>query len=216
MLSRRILVRESLPLPIRGPATKSFQFTKLLKSGVSKTLQNENLTVQMVSNPAWYAVLALPYLMEYPYECSEQIFNRLYANSLARTIANSDPKIHRIFEQWRNTPALQQPAGEKPGPQERGARGNPLAAPGRIGKPGAQKCGHSVRRQPAEFRNRAHACRSWPKCNIPMGPGRGSRAGMAMITSPSTSPPVSGACGTLGWMSASNPRSSHSAGWMAG
>ena len=63
----------------------------------------------MVSNPAWYAVMALPYLMEYPYECSEQIFNRLYANSLARHIANSDPKIRRIFDQWKGTPALDSP-----------------------------------------------------------------------------------------------------------
>jgi hypothetical protein len=109
VLSRRILVTESLPLPMRGKGTKQFEFTKLLKSGGSKTLQNENLTVQMVSNPAWYAVLALPYLMEYPHECSEQVFNRLYANALARTIASSDPKIHRVFEQWRNTPALDSP-----------------------------------------------------------------------------------------------------------
>jgi uncharacterized protein YfaS (alpha-2-macroglobulin family) len=109
VLSRRILVTESLPLPIRGPATKKFEFAKLVKSGSSKTLQNQSLTVQMVSNPAWYAVLALPYLMEYPHECSEQIFNRLYANALARTVAASDPKIHRILEQWRNTPALESP-----------------------------------------------------------------------------------------------------------
>ncbi|HWQ93656.1 MAG TPA: MG2 domain-containing protein, partial [Clostridia bacterium] len=109
VLSRRILITESITLPIRGPATKKFEFTKLLKSGSSKTLQHQNLTAQMVSNPAWYAVLALPYLMEYPYECSEQVFNRLYANALARTIAASDPKIHRVFEQWRNTPALDSP-----------------------------------------------------------------------------------------------------------
>ena len=109
VLSSRILVTESLPLPIRGPATKKFEFTKLLKSGSSKTLQNQSLVVQMVSNPAWYAVLALPYLMEYPYECTEQTFNRLYANALARSIANSDPKIRRIFDQWKNTPALESP-----------------------------------------------------------------------------------------------------------
>jgi len=109
VLSSRILVTESLPLPIRGPATKKFEFTKLLKSGSSKTLENQSLVVQMVSHPAWYAVMALPYLMEYPYECSEQIFNRLYANALARNIANSDPKIRRIFDQWKNTPALESP-----------------------------------------------------------------------------------------------------------
>ncbi len=109
VLSRRILVTESLPLPIRGPATKKFEFTKLLQSGGSKTLQNQSLVVEMVSNPAWYAVLALPYLMEYPYECTEQTFNRLYADALARTIANGDPKIRRIFDQWKNTPALESP-----------------------------------------------------------------------------------------------------------
>jgi hypothetical protein len=63
----------------------------------------------MVSQPAWYAVMALPYLMEHPYESTDQIFNRLYANSLAAYIANSDPKIRRIFDQWKNTPALDSP-----------------------------------------------------------------------------------------------------------
>ena len=32
-LARRILVTESLPLPIRGRQTKKFEFTKLLESG---------------------------------------------------------------------------------------------------------------------------------------------------------------------------------------
>jgi len=109
VLSRRILVTESLPLPIRGKVTKQFEFKKLLESGKSDTLRHQSLTVQMVSQPAWYAVMALPYLMEYPYECSEQIFNRLYANTLARHIANSDPKIRRIFDLWKGTPALDSP-----------------------------------------------------------------------------------------------------------
>jgi hypothetical protein len=109
VLSRRILVTESLPLPIRGPATKQFEFKRLEDSGKSTTLRSQSLTVQMVSNPAWYAVMALPYLMEFPYECAEQTFNRFYANALARTIAASDPKIHRVFELWRATPALDSP-----------------------------------------------------------------------------------------------------------
>ncbi|MGB2861700.1 MAG: alpha-2-macroglobulin family protein [Sedimentisphaerales bacterium] len=109
VLSRRILVTESLPLPVRGPQTKEFEFTKLLNSGQSQTLRHQSLTVQMVSQPAWYAVMALPYLMEYPYDCSELIFNRLYANTLASYIANADPKIRRIFDQWKATPALDSP-----------------------------------------------------------------------------------------------------------
>ena len=109
VLSRRILVTESLPLPIRGPQAKKFEFTKLIESGKSDTLEHQNVTVQMVSNPAWYAVMALPYLMEFPHECTEQTFNRLYANCLARQIANSDPKIRRVFDQWKGTPALDSP-----------------------------------------------------------------------------------------------------------
>ncbi len=109
VLSKRILVTESLPLPIRGNQTKQFVFERLDKAGESDTLQSQALTVQMTSNPAWYAVMALPYLMEYPHQCSEQVFNRLYANALAQHIANSDPKIRRIFEQWRGTDALDSP-----------------------------------------------------------------------------------------------------------
>lgn len=105
VLSRRILVTESLPLPIRGAKTKQFDFAKLRASGESDTLRHERLTVQMVSNPSWYAVMALPYLMEYPYACTEQTFNRLYANALARHIAASDPKIRRIFDIWKDSPA---------------------------------------------------------------------------------------------------------------
>ena len=109
VLSRRILVTESLPLPIRGKETKTFDFAKLKNSGDSETLRTQSLTVQMTSNPAWYAVMALPYLMEYPHECSEQTFNRLYANAVARHVADSNPKIRRVFDQWKNTPALDSP-----------------------------------------------------------------------------------------------------------
>ncbi len=109
VLSRRTLVTESLPLPIRGAQTKTFDFTRLIESGKSDTLKSQSLTVQMVSNPSWYAVMALPYLMEFPHECSEQTFNRLYANALAGHIAASSPKIRAVFDQWKGTPALDSP-----------------------------------------------------------------------------------------------------------
>ena len=109
VISRRILVAESLPLPIRDKGTKKFRFDKLVESNKSDTLQHQSLTVQVASNPAWYAVLALPYLMEYPHECTEQTFNRLYANTLAAHIAKSDPRIRRVFDLWKGTDALDSP-----------------------------------------------------------------------------------------------------------
>jgi uncharacterized protein YfaS (alpha-2-macroglobulin family) len=102
VLTNRMLVTESLPLSVRANTSRSFTFDKLLNSGqAGSTLKNHSLTLEFTSNPAWYAVQALPYLMEYPYDCSEQVFSRFYANSLASHIANSDPKIRRVFELWR-------------------------------------------------------------------------------------------------------------------
>ncbi|WP_186775528.1 alpha-2-macroglobulin family protein [Rubripirellula tenax] len=112
VLSRRVLITESIGLPIRGKQTKTFEFEKLLKSGDSDSIEHQSVTAQMVSNPSWYAVMALPYLMEYPHQCSEQTFNRLYANSIARHIAKSDPKIKRVLDQWRAKPALDSPLNQ--------------------------------------------------------------------------------------------------------
>lgn len=107
ILSNRMLVTESLPLPVSGNSTKSFVFDKLLNSEQSSTLTNHKLTLEYTSNPAWYAIQALPYLMEYPYECNEQIFSRLYANALASHIANANPRVKRVFEAWKDTPGSQ-------------------------------------------------------------------------------------------------------------
>jgi hypothetical protein len=41
-------------------------------------------------------------MMEYPYECSEQIFSRYYSNAIGTHLANSDPAIKRIFNQWKS------------------------------------------------------------------------------------------------------------------
>jgi hypothetical protein len=109
VLSKKVLVTESLPLPIRGPGQKEFDFARLRNSAGSGSIRHQSFTIQMVSQPAWYAVMALPYLMEYPHECSEQTFNRLYANGLARHVAASDPKIRRVFDLWKGTPALDSP-----------------------------------------------------------------------------------------------------------
>ena len=104
VLTNRMLVTESMPLPVNGMQQKKFNFEKLVNSGAAgSTLKNYRLSLEYTSNPAWYAVQALPYLMEFPYECAEQLFSRYYANSLATNIANSDPKIKRVFENWKNS-----------------------------------------------------------------------------------------------------------------
>lgn len=102
VLLNSMLVTETMPLPVRVNSTQKFSFKNLLNSASSNTLRHYNLSVEYTGNPAWYAVQALPYLTDYPYECAEQTFNRYYANVLATHMANASPKIKEIFSAWQN------------------------------------------------------------------------------------------------------------------
>ena len=103
VLTNRMMVTESLPLPVRGDGQHDFTFEKLLRGNSSGTLAQHAITVEYTSNPAWYAVQALPYLMEFPYECAEQVFNRYYANALAAHITAATPGLKAVFEKWKTT-----------------------------------------------------------------------------------------------------------------
>ncbi len=106
IVQNRMLVTETLPLTVRGGQTKQFDFERLRQIS-GNTIAQHRYTVEFTSNPAWYAVRALPYLMEYPHECNEQIFSRMYANAIASTVANKYPVIRKVYDQWKANGALQ-------------------------------------------------------------------------------------------------------------
>ncbi|MDX1907614.1 MAG: alpha-2-macroglobulin family protein [Bacteroidia bacterium] len=105
VLPNRMLVTETLPLTIRGTKkVQTFRFDKLLNAGKSSTLTHHQLTAEITANPLWHVVQALPYLMEYPYDCTEQLFSRYYSHALATHLANANPGIRQVFDQWVQTP----------------------------------------------------------------------------------------------------------------
>jgi uncharacterized protein YfaS (alpha-2-macroglobulin family) len=101
VLPNRMLVTESLPMPVRGEETRTFSFDRLIASNQSETLRHHKLTLEFSSNPAWYAVQALPVISEPTHKNSLSIFAAVYANSIAFNIANSNPKIKRVFDTWK-------------------------------------------------------------------------------------------------------------------
>lgn len=105
ILTNRILVTETMPLHIREGQNKTFNFEKLQNNN-SSTLDHFKLTFEMTTNPIWYAIFSLPYLREYPYECSEQVFSRLYGNVISQHIINSNPKIKSVFDHWNQSGQL--------------------------------------------------------------------------------------------------------------
>lgn len=115
VLTNRMLVTESMPINMKGVGSKDFKFEKLLNSGSSSSLQHHAVTVEYTTNPVWYAVQALPYLMEYPYECAEQTWNRYYANALATMIANSSPRIKEVFTKWLESSKVSPTGGDLEG-----------------------------------------------------------------------------------------------------
>ena len=100
VLTNKMLVTESIPLTVRANSTREYRLDKLLNN-TSTTLRNHQITLEYTTNPAWYAIQSLPYLMEFPHECAEQTFARYYANILGAHIMNSNPKIKQVFESWK-------------------------------------------------------------------------------------------------------------------
>jgi hypothetical protein len=102
VLPNRLLVTESMPMMVRAGQGKTFNFDKLINNS-STTLKSKTLTLEYSQNPAWYAVQAIPYMMEFPYECSDQLFSRYYANSLSTDLISKMPLIKQVFDQWKSS-----------------------------------------------------------------------------------------------------------------
>ena len=104
ILPNRMLVTDTKPFWVNGKETKEFKLNELTGLNPELPIQHERLTVEVTSNPGWYALQSLPYLMEYRYECAEQLFSRLYANTLAAHIVNSKPAFQQVIKAWQKNP----------------------------------------------------------------------------------------------------------------
>lgn len=100
VVTNRKLVTETKVFHLKKQTEKSLDITQLTNLG-SSTASPYSLTLEYTANPVWYAIQALPYIMDYPHSCTEQVFHRYYANTLASHIANASPKIKEIFDIWK-------------------------------------------------------------------------------------------------------------------
>lgn len=101
VITNRVLVTETMPLPIGANEHKTFIFSSMEKWKKSPSLQSYSYALEFTSNPLWYAIQALPYLADKPGENIDQIFYRYYVNALSAFILNENPEIKRVFEAWK-------------------------------------------------------------------------------------------------------------------
>jgi len=110
VLSDKIPLIESCPIYVNGPGTNKFQFKNLIKTDRRDFRKNNaQLIVQVTARPIWYAIMALPVILDEEYECTDNIFNKYYANCVAKIIRRSNPDISDIVKLWQQNDALKSP-----------------------------------------------------------------------------------------------------------
>lgn len=103
VLSNRELVTETVPIWQLGNETKKYELTNLLKNE-SSSLENHQLKIDVSNNATWLMMQSLPYLYEYPYDCSEQLFAKYYAYAIAAYILETNEPIQKLVVAWSENP----------------------------------------------------------------------------------------------------------------
>lgn len=101
VLSDRVLITESLPITVNAAGTHRFTLDALAQSAGSGK-EHRGVMLEFTPEPVWYALRALPYLMEFPHACAEQTFSRFYANARTSALLRSRPGIAQVLAQWRS------------------------------------------------------------------------------------------------------------------
>ena len=105
VLTNQILVTETLPMSVRAGEKANYRFDAL-KNMSDKGVRPHRLTLEFMENPVWFAVQSMPYLTDYPHQCTEQIAHKVYANVIASHIIDQFPKIEKIFKEWESKDEL--------------------------------------------------------------------------------------------------------------
>lgn len=100
VLSNREHVTETLPLFVVGDVARDYSLASLFNNH-SKTATDHRLTVELTSNPAWYAVQALPSLAQPQGDNALSWATTYYANTLASYLMNNYNRIKTVFNSWK-------------------------------------------------------------------------------------------------------------------
>lgn len=107
VLPKKILITESLPIWVAADTVQSFQLPSLLNKKEGGT--DVSLKLELTKNPIWNAVQSLPYLIEFPYECSEQTFARIFANALGSKLLKDNPGLAKKVDGWAKSEISETP-----------------------------------------------------------------------------------------------------------
>lgn len=102
VLSNQEYVTETLTFDLKGNDACTLRLDTLFNHN-SSTATQRRLTVEVTGNPAWMAIQALPSLTQPDGENAISWAVAYYANTLAATIAQSQPHIREVIEAWQTS-----------------------------------------------------------------------------------------------------------------
>ena len=101
VLTNRQFVTVSQSMYINGKGEKRYNLPAF-SGQQSASREPMLLKVEFTSNPMWYAIQALPYVEDRQNPSNIFLANRLYTNTMAYGIVESNPSIETVFRQWES------------------------------------------------------------------------------------------------------------------
>lgn len=100
ILSNRTLITESNPVFLRPGKSKEVKLERIAKLQQSESFAMHRFSLEATPNPVWYAIQTLPYLNEYPFDCTEQLFNKLFAQLVGNGIVQANEGIQKAIARY--------------------------------------------------------------------------------------------------------------------
>jgi uncharacterized protein YfaS (alpha-2-macroglobulin family) len=99
VLPSRIRLAQSRFVTLRNKDRRVLRFDDLARSD-DPSLINEQMVVTVDAQLFYTVLQALPYLVDYPYECTEQTLNRFLSTGIVSTLYEDYPAVARMAEQF--------------------------------------------------------------------------------------------------------------------
>ncbi len=100
ILPGRVHLAQSRFVTLTGAGRRVMRFEDLARAGEDPTLTHEQLVVT-VDAQLFYSVLsALPYLVNYPYECTEQTLNRFLSTGIMTSFYDQYPALAKMAQEF--------------------------------------------------------------------------------------------------------------------
>jgi hypothetical protein len=109
VLGRMELRTESVPVYLNNEGIKDFNLPGFADSIRQQNIVTKGIVAELSSNPAWYAIKALPRIGGSQSKNADAVFERYFANSIALKLIADNPQIQAAAAVWLENAASLSP-----------------------------------------------------------------------------------------------------------